>query len=113
MLRGRGGKVVAVWRIGTCTTGWNTDEPTTPWTNWTQMKLTFRYDATQFNGKTPVKLLRHEGVEGGSWHLVAKQDVPADDALISTTVTPGAGTWNVGWFALVEQESAGTIITVY
>ena len=42
VLRGREGKVVAVWRIGTCTTGWNSDEPRTPWTNWTQMKLTFR-----------------------------------------------------------------------
>jgi hypothetical protein len=77
------------------------------------MKLTFRYDATQFNGNTPVKLYRHEGVEGGSWHLVAKQSVPAENALISTTVKPGAGTWNVGWFALVEQPSIGAIITVY
>ncbi|MBQ6328551.1 MAG: hypothetical protein IJI35_06010 [Kiritimatiellae bacterium] len=112
VLRGREGKVVAVWRIGTCTTGWNSDEPRTPWTNWTQMKLTFRYDATAFDGVTPVKLYRHEGVESGSWRLVSKQDVPAEDSLISATVAPGAGTWNVGWFALVEQPEQGTIILV-
>ena len=112
VLRGREGKVVAVWRIGTCTTGWNSDEPRTPWTNWTQMKLTFRYDATAFSGQLPVKLYRHEGVEGGSWRLVSKQDVPAEDSLISATVAPGSGTWNVGWFALVEQPEQGTIILV-
>ena len=112
VLRGRGGKVVSVWRIGTCTTGWNSDEPRTPWTNWTQMKLTFRYDATAFDGVTPVKLYRHEGVEGGTWQRVAQQDVPAEDSLISATVTPGGGTWNVGWFALVEQPESGTTIFV-
>ena len=76
------------------------------------MKLTFRYDATAFDGMTPVKLYRHEGVEGGSWRCVAKQGVPSEDALISATVAPGAGTWNVGWFALVEQPDNGLIIEV-
>lgn len=112
VLRGKEGKVVAVWRIGTCTSGWIADDPTNPWTGWTAMKVTFRYDATAFDGKTPVKLYRHEGVEGGGWRLVAKQPVPADDALISATVAPGAGTWDVGWFALVEQPDSGLVISV-
>lgn len=112
VLRSKAGKVVAVWRIGTCTSGWIADDPTNPWTGWTAMKVTFRYDATAFDGKTPVKLYRHEGVEGGGWRLVAKQSVPADDALISATIAPGAGTWDVGWFALVEQPDSGLVISV-
>ena len=76
------------------------------------MKVTFRYDATAFDGNTPVKLYRHEGVDGGGWQLVAEQKVPSSDALISATVAPGAGTWDVGWFALVEQPSKGVVVSI-
>ena len=61
VLRGRKGKIVSVWRIGTCITGWTADDPITPWKYYTAMKVTFRYDQTAFDGLHPVKLYRHNG----------------------------------------------------
>ena len=112
VLRGRKGKVVSVWRIGTCTTGWTEDDPITPWKSYTAMKVTFRYDQTAFDGSHPVKLYRHEGTEDGSWKCVATQSTPAENAVISATVTPGSGVYDLGWFALVEQPVMGSVISI-
>jgi len=112
VLRGRKGKVVSVWRIGTCTTGWIADDPITPWKDYTAMKVTFRYDLTAFDGSHPVKLYRHDGTDGGSWRCVASQSLPDRAAVISATVKPGTGTYDLGWFALVEQPSIGSVISI-
>lgn len=112
VLRGRPGKVVSVWRIGTCTTGWTADAPITPWKKYTSMKVTFRYDHTVLDGGIPVKLYRHDGTETGRWTCISVQNVPAENSVISGRVTPGSGTYDLGWFALVEQRPAGSVISV-
>ena len=110
VLRGMPGKVASVWRIGTSKSKWNTDEPESPWTDWTAMKLTFRYDRSAVVDGLPLKLYRHDGTPGGAWRRVAKLAAPDEGALISATVAPCSGTWNVGWFALVSQEDKGAVI---
>ncbi|MBR6588140.1 MAG: hypothetical protein IKK82_12060 [Kiritimatiellae bacterium] len=112
VLRGRKGKIVSVWRIGTCTTGWTADDPITPWKYYTAMKVTFRYDQTAFDGSHPVKLYRHDGTEDGLWKCVATQSTPAENAVISATVEPGSGIYDLGWFALVEQPVLGSVISL-
>ena len=104
VLRGQEGKVVSVWRIGTSTSKWHPDEPESPWTDWTAMKLTFKYDRGAAVDGKPLKLYRHAGTAGGKWRRVARLGAPTEDALISATVAPCSGTWNVGWFALVSQD---------
>jgi hypothetical protein len=39
-------------------------------------------------------------------------DTSRHPSLISGTVEPGAGTWNIGWFALVSQKDAGMVLIV-
>ena len=110
VLRGMPGKVASVWRIGTSKSKWNTDEPESPWTDWTAMKLTFRYDRSAVLDGLPLKLYHHDGTPDGVWRRVAKLAALNEGALISATVAPCSGTWNVGWFALVSQEDKGAVI---
>lgn len=104
VLQGHEGKVVGVWRIGTSTSKWHSDEPESPWTGWTAMKLSFKYDRNAAQVDKPLTLYRHAGTAGGKWRRVARISAPTEDAVISATVAPCEGTWNVGWFALVSQE---------
>ena len=87
-------------------------DPITPWKYYTAMKVTFRYDQTAFDGSHPVKLYRHDGTEDGLWKCVATQSTPAENAVISATVEPGAGIYDLGWFALVEQPVIGSVISL-
>ena len=112
VLKGKDGKVVSVWRIGTSMTKWHTAEPESPWTDWTQMKITFRYDRGAAVDDMPLKLYHHDGTSEGRWRRVSRLDAPTENALISGTVEPGAGTWNIGWFALVSQKDAGMVLIV-
>lgn len=112
VLKGRPGKVVSVWRIGTCTTGWTADDPITPWKYYTAMKVAFRYDHTVLDGDIPLKLYRHDGTADGAWRTVAVQATPSGNHVISGRVTPGPGTYDLGWFALVEQRPAGSVISL-
>ena len=105
-------KIVSVWRIGTSTKSWTATEPVSPWTGWTTMKVTFRYDNSAFDGENPAVLYRHDGTENGVWRRIATIESPSRSTTVSAVVDRGSGVYDLGWFALVERKRTGTVVVV-
>ena len=105
-------KVVSVWRIGTCKAGWNTSVPTSPWDDWKTMKVTFCYDSSAFDETKSAVLYRHDGTADGVWRRVATVESPNQTNIISATIAPGTGVYDIGWFALVAKSRTGTVFVI-
>ena len=105
------GTAVGIWRMGYATSSTEAEPKTAE--PFGSIALTFNVDRARVPRHARLVLYRYENA---GWHPLAwseRADAPTDvpSRIGTPTLTSVAGNWNVGWFALMAEQSRATVLS--